>query len=545
VKERLDAGWGKSLACHDLLEVKDPGRPVVILSGEHWVSLSALKRAVLLGAAAISFGASGATAAQVQTAPSGTPASEAEIAASPAAKRFKEAIHAIGQSEAAVRAFAAANVVPQPPSAAKGGITAPPTPLFTLLNARYRSHGYTLLGFTRVTPTEATARLRNNLTQDVSGLTLSVESEAPHRVVFVAPAPVPPEQPKPAVADDRGRVAEVSAFVNRLVEADAFSGVVLIARDGKPIFERAYGYADREKRIPNGMNTRFRLASLNKIFTALAIARLVEQGKLSYEDPLSKFMPDFPDAESAKKIRIKHLLSHTSGLGGYFNPAFFGNIEKMLDVQSVMSIAGREPPAFEPGTGWRYSNTGFHLLGRIIEIVSGQDYFDYMDQAMFKPLGLKKTGFPHYDRAGPEIALPYEVRLGEGDRFEHAVPETRVRRGGPAGDGATTAGDLLRLANLLWAGKVVEPAALRLLSTPKPELNSPQYGYGMALFGRMGKRDIFGHGGDFAGTCTEFGMVRDMPSRYTVVILANSPMATCHTVSRKIYNSFSPAPDAK
>ena len=496
----------------------------------------------MAGAAAIALCFSGGGAAQLQMAPSGPPPTEAEIAASPAARRLKEAIAAIGQGDTAIRAFADANIVPQQaPAGEPGGLAAPPTPLHILMNGRYRSGGYTFLDFTEVTSTEATARVRNNLTLDVSGLGVEVEGEAPHRVVSVAAASVSQPPPDPAPSDDQERVREISTFVKRLADADVFSGVVLIARDGKPIFQQAYGYADRERRIPHRLDTRFRLASLNKIFTSVAIGRLVEQGKLSYDDPLSKFLPHFPDAESAKKIRIKHLLSHTSGLGSYFNPGFFGNIEKMVDVQSVMAVLGREPPEFEPGTDWRYSNIGFHLLGRIIEIASGEDYFDYMDQTMFKPFGLKDTGFPNYDRAGPEIALPYEVRLGEGDKLELAVPPVRVRRGGPAGDGASTGPDLLRFANALRTGKVVEPPTLQLLSTAKPELNSPRYGYGMGVDGRMSNRDIVGHGGDFAGTCTELGMLRDTPLPYTVVVLANSPMTTCHSIVRKIYYSFAPA----
>lgn len=500
-------------------------------------------RATCVGAAAIALGLSAKGSAQAQPSNGGASPTDAEVAASPAARRLKEAIEAMGQSDDAIRAFAASYTQPQQasttgPSAAAG----PPGPLLALLNGRYRSQGYTLLGFTNVTPTTATARVRNNLTLDTSGLKMEVGREAPYRVVSFTPAPIPPERPKAFIADDKERVRDVSAFVDRVAKADAFSGVILIAKDGKPIFQQAYGYADREKRIPNGLETRFRLASLNKIFTALAIAQLVEQGKLSYDDPLSKFIPDFPDAKSAQKIRIKHLLSHTSGLGSYFNPAFYGKIEDMLDVESVLNVAGREPPEFEPGTGWRYSNIGFLLLGRIIEAAGGKNYYDHMHETMFKRLQMKGTGFPYYDRAGPEIALPYEVRLGEGDRIEQAVPQIRVRRGGPAGDGASTALDLLRFANALQKGEIVRKSTLQLLSSPKPELSSPSYGYGMGLDGRVGFRDIIGHGGDYAGTCSEFGMVRDTPAPYTVIILANSPMTTCHTVLRKIYNNFRPAP---
>ena len=116
---------------------------------------------------------------------------------------------------------------------------------------------------------------------------------------------------------EQERLQEIGSYLKRMGDADIFSGAIVIARDGKPVFAQAYGYADREKKIPNTVDTPFLLGSMNKLFTGLAIGQLVEQGKLSYEDPLAKFLPDFPDPESARKIKIKHLLSHTSGLGDY------------------------------------------------------------------------------------------------------------------------------------------------------------------------------------------------------------------------------------
>jgi CubicO group peptidase (beta-lactamase class C family) len=368
------------------------------------------------------------------------------------------------------------------------------------------------------------------------GVIVEVEPQAPHRVVSIAPGPAPTFQP-PTMPTGAARMAGVEALLKRLSEADVFSGVVLIAENGRPIFQQAYGYADREKRVPNTMNTRFRLASLNKIFTGLAIGRLVEQGKLSYEDPLSKFIPDYPDPESARRIRIKHLLSHTSGLGTYFNQEFFRNIETMTDMPSVMAVAGRQPPEFEPGTKHRYSNVGFHLLGRVIEQVTGEDYYAHMERTMFRPLGLGATGFPHFDRAGAGVALPYETRTGRDGRIELAVPDGRTRRGGPAGDAASSAPDLLRFANALQAGEVVSPETLRLHSTPKPELGAPRYGYGMTQ-PRIPFRSYYGHGGDAPGSCTDLAITRDTP--YTVIVLSNSSAGSCRAVVEKILVSFWP-----
>lgn len=519
------------------------------------ISAGKLVLAAIAAAAAIALGASSATA-QINTPPAAAALTEAQIAASPAAKRLVEAIEAVGRGDEAIRSYLAANAVPLQPNAPPS----PRPPLYHLQNWRYRSQGgLTFLDFMEVTPTRATARVRNDLTEEIDGVAIRVEAKAPHRIVWAAglgpgAPPVQQEPAKPAPAGEGERLKEISSFIDRLADADVFSGVVLIARDGEPLFLQAYGYADREKRIPNTIDTRFRMASMSKMFTAFAIGRLVEQGKLSYEDPLSKFIPDFPDPESATKIKIKHLLSHTSGLArGYFNSAFWDNVEQMLDVKSVMAVVERKPLQFEPGTAWEYNNTNFLLLGRIIEVASGEDYFDYME-AMFESLGLENTGFPHYDRAGPEIALPWDALLNDDGELEHMIPPRHVRRGGPAGDGATTAPDLLRFSVLLQSGEVVKPETLRLHSTPKPELESPSYGYGTMIgsgsYGTMSSArvpglDVFGHSGESGGTCTEFGVVRDTPSPYTVIILSNSSQGTCHPVGRKIYNTLAPLPASK
>jgi len=461
----------------------------------------------------------------------------------------------VGRDEEAIRAFIAEHAVPwqRVPLAQQSGAR---HPLYHLLNWRYRSQGgLTLLNFMKVTPTMATARARNNLTGDIEGVAFEVEPNAAHRIVWAGGlgpgAPAVTQEPATfGSAEEAARLDELSSFIDRLANADVFSGVVLVARNGEPVFHKAYGYADREKRIPNRTDTRFRMASMTKMLTAFAIGQLVEQGKLSYDDPLSKFIPDFPDPASASAIRVKHLLSHTSGINGeYSNANFWKNIEKMTDLASVMAVIEPGPQRFAPGTQHAYSNTGYLLLGRIIEVVTGQNYHDYMEEKLFQPLEMTNTGFPYYDRAGSDIALPYEALLDENEVFQQVVAPKRTRRGLPSGDAATTAQDMLRFSVALQAGKVVKPERMRLHSAPKPELGSPNYGYGMMIgagsYGTMSSarvagRDVVGHSGEATGTCTEFGIVRDTPVPYTVIILSNSSQGTCHTVGRRIYNTLAP-----
>ena len=500
-------------------------------------------------------GLGGGTVAGMQTPSPTSPPSEADIAASPAAQLLKEAIAAVGRDEEAIRSFIAANAVPwqRVPLAQQSGAR---PPLYHLLNWRYRTQGgLTLLNFMKVTPTMATARARNPLTGEIEGVAFELEPNAPHRIVWAGGlgpgAPAVTQEPATfGSTEEAARLKELSSFIDRLAKADVFSGVVLVARNGTPVFQQAYGYADREKRIPNGIDTRFRMASMTKMLTAFAIGQLVDQGKLSYDDPLSKFLPDFPNPESAQAIRVKHLLSHTSGINGeYSNASFWSNIEKMTDLASVMAVIEPGPKKFEPGTQHAYSNTGFLLLGRIIEVVTGQNYHDYMEEKLFKPLGMANTGFPNYDRAGPDIARPYEALLDDNEVFQQVVAPKRTRRGLPSGDGATTAQDMLRFSIALQGGKVVKPETVRLHSTPKPELASPNYGYGMMIsagsYGTMSSarvpgRDVVGHSGEATGTCTEFGIVRDTPLPYTVIVLSNSSQGTCHTVGRRIYNTLAP-----
>ncbi|MGQ0643686.1 MAG: serine hydrolase domain-containing protein [Gemmatimonadaceae bacterium] len=174
-------------------------------------------------------------------------------------------------------------------------------------------------------------------------------------------------------------VAELKAHVERLAQADSFSGAVLIAKDGKTLWSAAYGIADKNFNVPNKVDTKFNLGSMNKMVTAVAIAQLVERGVLSFDDPVSKWVPGGLKGDAGDKVRIKHLLSHTSGLGSYFVDEWdTASRARFRSVDDFMTFANKEELQFEPGTRWAYNNTGMLVAGKVIEAATKQSYFDYV-----------------------------------------------------------------------------------------------------------------------------------------------------------------------
>ena len=391
--------------------------------------------------------------------------------------------------------------------------------------------------------------VRNRTTGDEEYLAVRVEPQAPHRITWlpaVSAQVVATWNLKRAASDavtEQERLQEIGAYLKRMGDAEIFSGVVVIARDGKPVFSQAYGYADREKKISNTVDTPFLMGSLSKLFTGLAVGQLVEQGKLSYDDPLAKFLPDFPDPESAKKIQIKHLLSHTAGLGNassLWNPDL---IDRQTTAKAMVDVLDRKPPAFEPGTNHVYSNMGFVLLGRVIEIATGQDYYDYMQKNVFAPAGATSASFPLLPKNGVAVvpmAYPYEPAWDRDNLRVYTQNQLgkEFRRGGSAGAGVVSALDLLKLSNAMRAGRIVKPETFRLHSSPKPELGATTYGYGIIAGPYLG-RPFVGHNGRALGQCTEFGELRDTP--YTIIVLSNLKGNVCRQVTQRILRVLGPS----
>jgi CubicO group peptidase (beta-lactamase class C family) len=253
-------------------------------------------------------------------------------------------------------------------------------------------------------------------------------------------------------------LAALAARAAELARADEFSGAVLVAREGKVRLLHAWGRADRTSGSRNTMRTKFRIGSMNKMFTAVATLQLVEAGKLALDDPIGKYLPDYPNKDVASGVTVRHLLTHTGGTGDIFGPEFELNRLKLREHHDYVKLYGSRGLAFEPGARFEYSNYGYILLGALIEAVSGESYYDYVREHVFGPAGMSSTGSLPESAHVPNRAVGY-MRLYPGDEWEPNT-DTLPWRGTAAGGGYSTIGDLMRFAQALSSGRLISKATL-------------------------------------------------------------------------------------
>jgi D-alanyl-D-alanine carboxypeptidase len=325
---------------------------------------------------------------------------------------------------------------------------------------------------------------------------------------------------------------ELGAFLDELTASDSFAGAVLVAKNEKPIFRKAYGLANKDSRVQNQATTKFNLGSMNKMFTAVAIAQLAQQGKLSFDDPVGKYLPDYPNKAVADKVTIHHLLTHTSGMGDYLNEKFMTGQASLKTVTDYLPIFANDPLAFEPGASWQYSNAGFILLGAIMERVTGESYYDYVREHVFEPAGMNQTGF--YPLAGdlPGSATPYTNSSPNGPLPgpRHAAPREELR-GGPAGGGYSTLDDMLKFSIALCRHKLLNPKYTDIVTTGKVKAPFGKYAYGFGDVNMNGVRS-FGHNGGGPGIAAQLDIYPDLG--YTVVVLSNYDAPAMFKVLSKI-----------
>src|ERR1700694_4531448 len=254
----------------------------------------------------------------------------------------------------------------------------------------------------------------------------------------VAQSPTPEVPAK----TDTSVAKEIDSYLNSLASENKLSGAVLVARDGVPIASKAAGIANKATGAPIALNTKFNLGSLNKMFTAVAIAQLAQAGRLSFDDTISKHLPDYPNKEVADKVTIHQLLTHTSGMGLYWNEKFMAQREKLTTVAAHLPLFVSDPLSFPPGEKFQYSNSGYMVLGAIIEKISGQDDYSYVQEHIYKPAGMSETGFYELGKEIPNLALGYSKMGPDGKPLEEVRDNTNTRevRGGPAGGGYSTVG---------------------------------------------------------------------------------------------------------
>jgi CubicO group peptidase (beta-lactamase class C family) len=257
---------------------------------------------------------------------------------------------------------------------------------------------------------------------------------------------------RPSPISQTELVRRLSFSVDSLAAAGQFSGVVVVAKDGVPVFQVARGFADRDRQVPNNLETAFNLGSINKVFTQIAILQLVGAGKLDLDSTLAKYWPDYPNQEVARKITIRQLMRHTSGIGGnIFGAPTSGKRIDVRSLQDYLPLFVNEPLQFEPGTRNAYSNAGYVVLGILVERLSGQDYYSYVKQHIFERAGMTRTASYFVDSLPPNTAIGY-TRGGPGsppDSVAHANSQELPGRGSSAGGGYSTAQDLLKFLEAL------------------------------------------------------------------------------------------------
>jgi len=304
-------------------------------------------------------------------------------------------------------------------------------------------------------------------------------------------------------------VARMDEVVRSYVDAKQFMGSVLVARDGKVILSKGYGSANLEWEVPNSPSAKFRLGSITKQFTAACILLLEERGKLKVEDPVKKYMPDAPAAWD--KVTIFHLLTHTSGIPSFTGFPDYHSTEATPTTPEQLVARFRDKPLeFQPGEKWNYSNSGYVLLGYLIEKISQQSYSQFVQENIFNPLGMKDSG---YD-SNTAVILHRASGYSPGDKgisnagyIDMSIPLS-------AGGLYSTTEDLLRWEQGLMGGKLLSAASLQKMTTPFKS----DYAFGLAVHTANGHK-VIEHNGGIEGFNTALAYYPE--DKLTVVVLAN------------------------
>ncbi|MGD8536255.1 MAG: serine hydrolase domain-containing protein [Candidatus Aminicenantes bacterium] len=365
---------------------------------------------------------------------------------------------------------------------------------------------------------------------------LTVHAKSPHKIRGMTLLPLThPDQPESLESlSEKEKVEMLESYLNALGNSGVFSGAVLLAKNGRVVSQKAHGLAGRQEGVLNNVETRFNLASINKMFTAVAVAQLCEQGKMSYNDTIGKHLDsDWLSLKISEKVQVKHLLSHTSGISiskgddnlVYLQKYISKKFRRIDDYKIMTQDAFLKT---DPGKESSYSNIGFHLLGAIIEKISGKTYYDYIQAHIFDVAGMKDSGFDELDRLEPNTARGYVKELKDGKVTWRSNESDCNWKGTPAGGAYSTVGDLLKFERALMNNSLVSKETRDLLFTPKKELGARSYGYGFTVR-QFGEQLKVGHTGGYTGINNSFSMY--LNNGYTVIILCNIDLISGSAVS--------------
>ncbi len=338
-------------------------------------------------------------------------------------------------------------------------------------------------------------------------------------VVLVAPAPAPAQ-------DVAG---QIDALVSRYHELDSFNGAVLVAQHGEVVYEKGFGYANMEWGIPNTPDTRFRIGSVTKQFTATVILKLVEDGKLSLDGKITDYLPAYPQ-ETGDRVTIHHLLTHTSGIPSYTGLREFmeEHSRDPFTPDSLVAVFAPLELEFEPGEEFRYNNSGYFLLGAIIEQVTDLPYDQALWEMVLDPLDLDDTGYDHFRDVLPRRAAGYSQTFAgyeNADYLDTSLPYA-------AGSMYSTVRDLFEWDRLLYTDRVfADPQSKEKMFTPF--LNGYAFGWGVRDISFGGDTTkLISHGGGINGFITGFWRLVD--DEHTIIVMDNTEGRSVGAIQRGI-----------
>jgi D-alanyl-D-alanine carboxypeptidase len=347
-------------------------------------------------------------------------------------------------------------------------------------------------------------------------------------IVLQAPYSVAQTAPVSAVAD-QALAARIDASIAPHYKASEPGATVIVTREGKTVFRKAYGMANLATKQAMTPETTLRLGSITKQFTAVGIMLLADEGKLSVSDDITKFLPDYPT--NGKKITIEHLLTHTSGIVSYTGkPGFMATSVKDLSVTQMIDSFKNDPLEFAPGTAFHYNNSGYFLLGAVIEKVSGMSYAKFVEKRIFTPLGMNSTYYEGYELS------PKVMAAGHSEKDKKYVPSDPLSMSQPyaAGSLVSNVDDMARWENAVASGKLLSAASWAKAFTPYKQADgvTHPYGYGWGI-GKLQQRPMISHGGGINGFQTFALRLPEDKVFVTVLSNADSGIAAAEMVAQK------------
>lgn len=307
-------------------------------------------------------------------------------------------------------------------------------------------------------------------------------------------------------------------YIDQLASKDVFSGSVAISRNGKPVMQKAIGMASKRFNTPNNINTRFNLGSMNKMFTAVTLLRLVEQGKISLTDKVSNLLKITPKNSLFYQIEVQHLLSHSSGVGALHCEQ--GDVSIVKSWSDCLKKVSTIEVNFTPGSQYRYSSDGMFIVGLLIEQLTNNNYYDVIKKELLMPANMANTEC---------LDLQYPVKNAAIGYYYHGIKQQwrnnlfiHNRKGTPAGGCYSTSGDMLNFANALLENILLSPELTNLALSAKTQFGAERYGFGF-IVQLINRQKVVGHNGSFPGVSSQLDM--NLANGYNIVVLSNHSFA--------------------